>query len=76
MQGPKLKYCIVIQNTSNCDTACVISVLGESYEFYKTSQNYELTDETSVEFDHINSSFYPEIFLDISWYVLFLEKFC
>ena len=53
-----------------------MSVLGESYEFYKTSQNNELAEETGVGFDHTTSSFRPEIFLNILQYVFFLEKFC
>ena len=53
-----------------------MSVLGESYEFYKISQSNELAKETGVGFNHITSSFRLEIFLDILRYVLFLEKFC
>ena len=50
--------------------------LGESYEFYETSQNNELAEEIVVGFDHTTSSFRPEIYVDILQYVLFLEKFC
>ena len=75
MQCPKLKYRIAIWSISNCDTACIMSVLGESYEFYITSQNSELAKEAGDGFDHTISSFYPEIFLDILRYVLFSEKF-
>ena len=53
-----------------------MSVLGESYKFYKTSQSNELVEGTGVGFDHTTSSFRPEIFLDIMQYVLVLEKFC
>ena len=76
MQCPKSQYGIVMWSISNCDTSCVISVLGESHEFRKTSQNNELTKETGIGFDHTTSSFRPEIFLDILRYVLFLGKFC
>ena len=76
MQCIKLKYRIVTWSISNCNTACVMSVLEESYEFYKTSQNDELAEETGVGFDHTDLSFCPEIFLDILRYVLFLEKLC
>ena len=76
MQCPKAKYRIVIWSISNCYTACVISISGESYEFYKTSQNNELAEETGVGFDHTTSSFLPEISLDFFRYVLFFEKFC
>ena len=72
----KLKYCIVIWSTSNCDAAYVTSDLGESYEFYKMSPNKGLAEETDVGFDHTTSSFRPEIFQDNLWYVLYLEKFC
>ena len=76
--GPclKLKYSIVIWSISNCDAAYVMSVLGESYEFYKMSPNKGLAEETDVRFDHTTSSFRPEIFQDILWYVLYLEKLC
>ena len=53
-----------------------MSILGKSNEFYETSQNNELVEETGVGFDHATSSFRPKIFLDILQYVLFLEKFC
>ena len=51
-------------------------VMGESYEFYKTSQNNELAEETGVGFDHTTSSFRPELFLGILQYVHCSEKFC
>ena len=51
-----------------------MSVSGESYKFRKTSQNNVLVEKTSVGFYH-TTSFHPEIFLDISQYVLFLEEF-
>ena len=65
MQCSKLKYRIVIWSISNCDTACAMSVLGESCEIYETNQNNGLVEATSVGFDHTISSFCPEIFLDI-----------
>ena len=74
MQSPKAKYCIVIWSKSNCDTACVTSVLRESYKFYKTSQNSELAEEASVGFDYTISTFRPKLFLEMLRYVLFLEK--
>ena len=49
----------------------LMSILGESYEFYKTSQNNELAEEISVGFDYTISSFCSEVF-----HILFLEKFC
>ena len=52
MQYPTPKYCIVIWSISNCDTACVLSVLGENCEFYKASPINELTEEVGVRFDH------------------------
>ena len=71
MPCPKPKYRIVIWSISNCDTACLMSVLGKSYDFNKTSQSNELAEETGVGFDHTTSSFRPEIFLEILRYVLF-----
>ena len=65
MQYPKPKYLTVIWSISNCDAACAMSVLGESYKFYKTSQNNELAEETGVGFNRTTSSFRPEVFLDI-----------
>ena len=53
-----------------------MSVLGKSYEFYKTSENNVLAEETGVGFNHTTSNFRPEIFQTILRYVLFLEKFC
>ena len=76
MPCPKQKYRIIIWSISNCDIACVMSVLRERYEFYKKIQNTELAEETGVGFDYTTSSFRPEIFLDILQYVLFSEKFC
>ena len=52
-----------------------MSVLGESYEFYKISQSNELAKETGVGFNHITSSFRPEIFLDILRLVDFDQRY-
>ena len=59
MQCPKLKHCIILWNISNCDTACVTSVFGESYEFYKTSQINKLAKKTVVGFHHTTFKLSP-----------------
>ena len=42
-----------------------MSVLGESYKFYRTSQSNKLAEETGVAFDHATSSFCLEISINI-----------
>ena len=71
MQCSKPKYCIVIWIISNRDLACIMYILGESYEFYKTSWNNELAEETGVRFDNTTLSFHPKISQHILRYVFF-----